>query len=105
MKLLLSTAITLFSVFILILISGTDAQCKVQLTYPVLQPSQYNGSWFVIARKAPLSRSFLPSDLNSSLIRLDVDGDERLNMTEYHSVALTSPFTVLRAAGEEESSL
>ncbi|PIO61655.1 hypothetical protein TELCIR_16816, partial [Teladorsagia circumcincta] len=47
---------------------------------------EYNGSWFVIARKAPSSRSFLPANVNSSMIRLQVDGDERLNMTEYHSI-------------------
>ncbi|KHJ78850.1 hypothetical protein OESDEN_21524 [Oesophagostomum dentatum] len=75
----------LFACFFLLL-DGSDAQCRVQLAYPELQPLQYNGSWFVIARKAPSSRSFLPSDLKSSLIRLVVDGDERLNMTEYHSV-------------------
>ncbi|VDO77838.1 unnamed protein product [Haemonchus placei] len=49
---------------------------------------QYNGSWFVIARKAPSSRSFLPANVNSSMIRLQMDGEERLNMTEYHSICL-----------------
>ncbi|KAK6025442.1 hypothetical protein OSTOST_08656, partial [Ostertagia ostertagi] len=63
-----------------------SAQCRVQLSYPVLRPAQYNGSWFVIARKAPSSRSFLPANVNSSMIRLQVDGEERLNMTEYHSI-------------------
>ncbi|CAJ0602862.1 unnamed protein product [Cylicocyclus nassatus] len=76
----------IFYVSLFFIFENVNAQCKVNLVYPELQPAQYNGSWFVIARKAPSSRSFLPSHLNSSLIRLDVDGDERLNMTEYHSV-------------------
>ncbi|KAE9420957.1 hypothetical protein Angca_000251, partial [Angiostrongylus cantonensis] len=46
----------------------------------------YNGSWFVIAMKVPSSRSFLPFNVNSSMIRLEVNGDELLNMTEYHSI-------------------
>ncbi|KJH44722.1 hypothetical protein DICVIV_09246 [Dictyocaulus viviparus] len=36
--------------------------------------------------KFPSSRSFLPNDVNSSMIRLEVDDDEFLNMTEYHSI-------------------
>uniref|UniRef100_A0A7I4YGM9 Apolipoprotein D n=1 Tax=Haemonchus contortus TaxID=6289 RepID=A0A7I4YGM9_HAECO len=74
------------SVAILILAEQSSAECRVQLSYPVLQPAQYNGSWFVIARKAPSSRSFLPANVNSSMIRLQMDGEERLNMTEYHSI-------------------
>ncbi|WKY03789.1 hypothetical protein Q1695_005053 [Nippostrongylus brasiliensis] len=73
-------------IVVLILVQDSEAQCRVQLTYPNLQPAQYNGSWFVIARKAPSSRSFLPANVNSSMIRLEVDGEERLNMTEYHSI-------------------
>ncbi|KAK6046791.1 hypothetical protein COOONC_15705, partial [Cooperia oncophora] len=78
--------IVLILAVILISIGRSSAQCRVQLTYPVLRPAQYNGSWFVIARKAPLSRSFLPAEVNSSMIRLQMDGEERLNMTEYHSI-------------------
>ncbi|KAK6747148.1 hypothetical protein RB195_000396 [Necator americanus] len=79
-------AASLFYVIVFLLVQEATTQCRPQLTYPELEPLQYNGSWFIIARKAPSSGSFLPSHLNSSLIRLEVDGDQRLNMTEYHSV-------------------
>uniref|UniRef100_A0A1I7XAB8 Lipocln_cytosolic_FA-bd_dom domain-containing protein n=1 Tax=Heterorhabditis bacteriophora TaxID=37862 RepID=A0A1I7XAB8_HETBA len=64
-------------------ISSTN--CQVKLSYPTLEALQYNGSWFVIAHKAPSSHSFLPSSVKSSLIKLQIDG-ENLNMTEYHSI-------------------
>lgn len=91
--------IFLFLLSSLVIVVVYAHQCAVQLTPLSLTPEQvvvvynddvvdvcclqYNGSWFVIARKPPRSRSFVPTNISSSLIRLDIHGDQ-LDMTEYH---------------------
>ncbi|CAD6195435.1 unnamed protein product [Caenorhabditis auriculariae] len=66
---------------------SVSADCYVKLTSPQLSPNQYNGSWFVIARKAPKSRSFLPKNVQSSTFNLLIQADQTsLSFLEYHKI-------------------
>ncbi|CAI2351672.1 unnamed protein product [Caenorhabditis sp. 36 PRJEB53466] len=61
--------------------------CYPKIPLLDLQPSQYNGSWFVIARKPSASRYFLPKSTSSSMISLILKEDNSsLKFSEYHTV-------------------
>ncbi|CAJ0959151.1 unnamed protein product, partial [Mesorhabditis belari] len=67
-------------------ISIQISPCVVNISNLNLEPKHYNGSWFVVARKAPIGRDYLPANSTSSLLRLLVNDEGNLNMTEYHSI-------------------
>ncbi|CAA98143.1 LiPocalin-Related protein [Caenorhabditis elegans] len=78
-----------FSLIILIIVSieFVSPFCYPKIPLLDLQPTQYNGSWFVIARKPSASRYFLPKNINSSMISLILQKDNKtLSFAEYHTV-------------------
>ncbi|CAI4227906.1 unnamed protein product [Auanema sp. JU1783] len=80
--------IIIIFIFISLYFENFCDSCEVNLSALDLAPHQYNGSWFVVARKPPKSHSFVPQNITSSLIKLDVDGDI-IHMTEYHTINTT----------------
>ncbi|EFO93724.1 hypothetical protein CRE_12639 [Caenorhabditis remanei] len=79
----------ILSLFLLILITleVVFSFCYPKIPLLDLQPAQYNGSWFVIARKPSNSRYFLPKNINSSMISLILNSDNTsLSFSEYHTV-------------------
>ncbi|CAJ0584847.1 unnamed protein product, partial [Mesorhabditis spiculigera] len=86
-NMLIYTILLLFHCAFLIAQNTTPAgPCVVNISTLNLEPKHYNGSWFVVARKAPVSKDYLPVDSSSSMMRLLLDDEGNLNMTEYHSI-------------------
>ncbi|CAI5448220.1 unnamed protein product [Caenorhabditis angaria] len=70
-----------------VLFGGGWMICYPKIPEIDLTPAQYNGSWFVIARKPSKVRYFLPKNLTSSTISLILQPDNTtLSFTEYHMV-------------------
>ncbi|CAB3406307.1 unnamed protein product [Caenorhabditis bovis] len=56
------------------------------LIFGVEYAASYNGSWFVIARKASRQRYFLPMNMSSCMVQLILNADNSsIDFTEYHT--------------------